>query len=206
MVEVTALDRRPPAGLATLDRQPPAGLAPLPQSPGVTITLAPPMQRWIFRGSADAARACGSTFGVDLPERACHAVAAGGKAALWLGPDEWLLLSPPGTEFDPRGLPAPHSVVNVSHRQLGIEISGAGAGALLNAHVNLDFDTNVDANVDTKAGTPTFTAGMSSRTLLGKAEIVLWRRSDEVYHMEVWRSFAVYIMGMLAEACRDGAE
>ena len=184
------------AEATTLDRQIPASLSNLPQSPGVSLSLAPPLQRWIFRGGLDAARACGAAFGVELPTHACHANSADGKAALWLGPDEWLLLCAPGFGFDPRGLVCPHSAVNISHRQIGIEISGIGASALLNSYINLDLGTHLDTNV----GTPNLGAGMSSRTVFGKVEIVLWRKSDEVYHMEVWRSFAGYVTGMLREA------
>src|SRR5689334_18439732 len=54
----------------------------------------PPASRWIFRGRAAAIAAAGEAFGVALPQEPCRAATAGERAALWLGPDEWLLLAP----------------------------------------------------------------------------------------------------------------
>jgi sarcosine oxidase subunit gamma len=43
---------------------------------------------------------------------------------------------------------------------------------------------------------------MCTRTLLGKAEIVLWRIGAAAFRLEVWRSFAPYVSAFLAEAAR----
>ena len=48
-----------------------------------------------------------------------------------------------------------------------------------------------------------FPVGMCTRTLFGKAEIVLWRKADDAFRVEVWRSFAPYVLGCLGEACRE---
>ena len=37
-----------------------------------------------------------------------------------------------------------------------------------------------------------------TRTILAKSEIVLWRRANEQFHVEVWRSFVPYLTGFLA--------
>jgi sarcosine oxidase subunit gamma len=42
-----------------------------------------------------------------------------------------------------------------------------------------------------------FPIGMCTRTLFGKAEIVLWRTGEAQFHIEVWRSFAGYVWGGL---------
>jgi sarcosine oxidase subunit gamma len=44
-----------------------------------------------------------------------------------------------------------------------------------------------------------FPVGMCTRTVLAKADIVLWRTRPDVFHLEVWRSFAGYVTGILAE-------
>jgi sarcosine oxidase, subunit gamma len=46
---------------------------------------------------------------------------------------------------------------------------------------------------------------MCTRTVLAKAEIVLWRISQDVFHVEVWRSFADYVSRFLAEVAREFA-
>ena len=167
-----------------------AGIA-LPANGRATVAAAADMRRWIFRGAADAARACGASFGVAVPDIACRAATADGRAALWLGPDEWLLLAPEGTAAPLPGALSPCSLVDISHRQTGLEIAGDGAARLLNAHVLLDLDARA------------FPPGAVARTIFAKAEIVLWRQAGDRFHLEVWRSFAPYVAGLLAEASRD---
>jgi sarcosine oxidase subunit gamma len=48
-----------------------------------------------------------------------------------------------------------------------------------------------------------FPVGMATRTLFAKTEIVLWRRESMRFHIEVWRSFAGYLHGLLGEAVRE---
>src|SRR5688572_26556746 len=50
--------------------------------------------RFIFQGGPAARAAAGRAFGVALPETACRASATGERSALWLGPEEHLLLAP----------------------------------------------------------------------------------------------------------------
>jgi sarcosine oxidase subunit gamma len=47
-----------------------------------------------------------------------------------------------------------------------------------------------------------FPVHMCTRTMLAKAEIVLWRTGAEEFRLEVWRSFAAYVSQFLAEAAR----
>jgi heterotetrameric sarcosine oxidase gamma subunit len=118
------------------------------------------------------------------------------RAALWLGPDEWLVLAPDTeTELAERATRAaggaPCSIVDVSHRAASIEIAGPRAAWCLNAFCPLDLDLSA------------FPVGMCTRTLLGKAEIVLWRLGAETFHLEVMRSFAPYVWQCLEEARRE---
>jgi sarcosine oxidase subunit gamma len=41
---------------------------------------------------------------------------------------------------------------------------------------------------------------MCNRTVLGKAEIVLWRTDPETFRIKAWRSFAAYIWRFLDDA------
>jgi sarcosine oxidase, subunit gamma len=157
----------------------------------------PRFGRFIFRGRADAAEAVGGPYGVGLPRQACRAALAGNRAALWLGPDEWLLLLPE-SEVETcaaalsRALAGlPHSLVDISHRHVGLQITGPRAAFVLNAGCPLDLDPAA------------FPVGMCTRTLLGKAEIVLWRVAAQSFRLEVWPSFAAYILGLLREAQRE---
>ena len=154
------------------------------------LLLAPcaPASRFVLRGAADVAARAGDAFGAVPSLEACRASTAGERAALWLGPDEWLLLAPRAEEDAAedalrRALDgAPHSLVRVSDRH-----------AALTARGPLDLD---DA---------AFPEGMCTRTLLGKAEIVLWRHRPASFRIEVRRSFAAYAWDFLQEAAREHA-
>jgi sarcosine oxidase subunit gamma len=41
---------------------------------------------------------------------------------------------------------------------------------------------------------------MCTRTVLAKAEIVLWRTEPNTFHLEVWRSFEAYVRQFLTAA------
>lgn len=176
-------------------------LSGIRQGPQITagdwLRTPAPASRFILQGGPAARAAAGAAFGVPLPERACRASTLAERAALWLGPDEQLLLAPAAeTDALAARLEAAlagtaHSLVDVSHRQVALELSGPQASAILNSGCPLDLDLTV------------FPIGMCTRTLLGKVEIVLWRRGSAEFHLEVWRSFFDYVSRWLLEAAAD---
>lgn len=182
----------------------PAEALALPPLVGVGTTLrrTAPLVRFVFRGDAAAAAKIGGAFGVSLPQSPLATEAAGARAALWQGPDEWLLLARP-TVDGPQAVDGlarslagelaavlgdtPHSLVDVSERNIALLLEGPSAADLLNAHVFLDLDLAA------------FPVGMVTRTLFTKAEIVLWLTGSDRFVLECWRSFAPYVEGLLAE-------
>ena len=166
--------------------------------PTLTLRLLPPETRFILQCGKAARDAAGRGFGLPMPEATCRAEAAAGRAALWLGPDERLLLAPAGleetlaAELESALDGLAHSLVDVSHRQVGIAIGGADARDRLASGCPLDLD---DA---------AFPVGTCTRTVLERAEIVLWRPSSEEYHLETARSFAGYVLAWLEEAEQGG--
>src|SRR5882672_4771707 len=91
------------------------------------LELVPPATRFMLRCRPEDMVAIGHSFGVALPN-ACRAAVAGTRAALWLGPDEWLLLAaandaPAITEQVSRSLAqASHSLVDASHRSTALTV------------------------------------------------------------------------------------
>jgi sarcosine oxidase, subunit gamma len=156
-------------------------------------TLAP-AARFILQGGPAARAAAGAAFGVSLSEDPCRANKSENRAALWLGPDEHLLLGPAGDlPILAAGLEAAltgiaHSLVDVSQRQIVLQLRGPRAGAILSSGCPLDLDPGE------------FPQGMCTRTLFGKADIVLWRTGADEFRLEVWRSFSDYVRGCLQEA------
>jgi len=161
------------------------------------LGAAMPASRFVFRGDAAARAAAGQGFGITLPEAACRAATDGTRAALWLGPDEHLLLAPDGEgaaierELSQSLAGQAHSLVDVSHRQVGFSVTGPHAEWLLESQCPLPLNPR------------DFPVGMCTRTVFGKAEIVLWRPAEQVFRLEVWRSFASYVVELLHEIDRE---
>jgi sarcosine oxidase subunit gamma len=138
--------------------------------------------------------AAGAALGLNISAVACRSASAGERTALWLGPDEQLLLAPVADgEAVARQLSnalsaLPHSLVNVSHRQIALEVSGLQAQNVLSAGCPLDLHPE------------SFPVGACTRTVLGKCDMVLWRTAAATFHVEIWRSFAAYASRFLAEA------
>jgi sarcosine oxidase subunit gamma len=156
-----------------------------------------PLARCIFRGNVAARAAAGRAFGVEFSEIACRASTDGTRAALWLGPDEQLLLAPDGSvetiaaELAQALTEHAYSLVDVSHRQVAFDVRGPYAQWLLESQCPLPLNLR------------DFPVGMCTRTLFGKAEIVLWRPAEQVFRVEVWRSFSLYVVQMLHEVAHE---
>jgi sarcosine oxidase, subunit gamma len=127
-------------------------------------------------------------FVLDVPIN--RASIAGGRLAARLGPDEWLLVAPAGDSPDFSALEGRHhSLVDVSHRYAAFAVEGDRAPLILAAGCPLDVHPDF------------FIAGSATRTLLGKAEIILWRLGEALsYRVECARSFAPYVERFLDQA------
>ncbi len=169
-----------------------------PQVPAAAWMKAlPPAVRLVLHGEVAARRAAAPVWGAAFAEQACRAVAHGSRATLWMGPDEYLLLGSASADLESQAAitgalesalgDIPHALVDISHRQFALEVSGAHAVAILSGACPLDLDLGE------------FPIGMCTRTVLAKADIVLWRIRDEAFHIEVWRSFGGYVTGLLRE-------
>ncbi|MDQ0396101.1 sarcosine oxidase subunit gamma [Labrys monachus] len=179
-----------------LRRDPLDGVPAITARSRLAIEAAPRGARLVLRGSESAAIAAGQAFGLALPLAINTAATDDVRTAFRLGPDEWLLLAPQDQEkqvYDAieAAVAEPHSLVDASHRNVGILVSGSLAADVLANGVMLDLDPAA------------FPPGMATRTLYVKAEIVLWRKGAQDFHIEVWRSFAAYMHGLLEEAARE---
>jgi sarcosine oxidase subunit gamma len=117
---------------------------------------------------------------------------------LWLGPDEWLLLTPPGREVGlveelRRSLGETTSSVNdVSGGQTVIGVGGDRARDVLAKGCTLDMHPRV------------FGPGRCAQTLVAKAAVVV-RQIDESpsFDLIVRRSFADYLARWLEDAGQE---
>jgi len=117
------------------------------------------------------------------------------KEALWLGPDEWLLVGPPGTErdvvaeLDAALAGEPHSVVDVSANRVAIELPIGLARDLLETGCGLDLHPRA------------WREGMCAQTIFAKTQVLLQHRG-EALRLFVRPSFAYYLVDRLLAAVR----
>ena len=162
--------------------------------PSATLAVLPDTAKLVFRGRPAAVDVAGRAFGFPLPREACRFSAKGDRTACWLGPDEWLLQAggeAPAALFaglDAELVGQSCSLVDVSHRSDAFALSGPKADYVLNHGCPLDLSLQA------------FPVGMCTRTIFGKAPIMLSRPASEIFHIDVWRSFAPYVWQLLDEA------
>jgi sarcosine oxidase subunit gamma len=162
--------------------------------PAAKLAVLSDAAKLLFRGRPSSIDVAGQAFGIALPMEACRFATSGNRTAYWLGPDEWLLQvvgEDSAALF--AGLAAAlaghsQSLVDVSHRSDAFALSGPQAAYILNHSCPLDLSLQ------------TFPVGMCTRTIFGKATIMLSRPASEVFHIDVWRSFAPYVWQLLDEA------
>lgn len=164
---------------------------------GVSVTPAPALARHVLHCRSTDRDLIAEATSFPLAGALLEARSAGARSTLHLGPDDWLLLGESGSQaiteaaFAAMAARAPHSLVDVSDRQGAVEIRGARCADLLSAGCPLDLHPSA------------FPPGRCTRTLLGRVEIVLWRRQAEHFHVEIGRSFSNYAWWFLEAAAAD---
>ncbi len=119
------------------------------------------------------------------------------RRALWLGPDEWLIVGPDAKqaafkEALEAGLAGTFgSIVDVSASRGVIEIRGSKARDLLVHGVAIDLDPR------------SFGPGRCAQTLIAKAQVIIERRDESAFHLYVRTSFASYVANWLLDAAAD---
>ena len=139
----------------------------------------------VLRGSGpDFLTAVAGAIGVGLPETPNRA--AGG--ALWLGPDEWLLVSGEDrTGTLEAALAGQHcAIVDVSEARAVLELSGPGATEVLASGCRLDLEP--------------LRPGSCAQTALARAHVLLEPREGGVWRLYVGRSFAAYARAWIEDA------
>ncbi|TGP23695.1 MULTISPECIES: sarcosine oxidase subunit gamma [unclassified Mesorhizobium] len=164
-------------------------------APDVKVEILPPAERISLRAPEASLAALSKALGVTLPAKPKSSAAKGGRTALWLGPDEWLVIDEAGNDplADCAKVSALHSAVGISHRNVAISVTGPAAAVTVNSGCPQDLSLEA------------FPVGAASRTILGKSEIVLLRTAADAFRVECWRSFSDYVFTLLSEAAGDAA-
>jgi sarcosine oxidase subunit gamma len=135
-----------------------------------------------------------STLGFALPTTPNTTASAGDRRALWLGPDEWLLVAPEGQvaalvqSLQESLAGAFASIVDVSANRTVLQISGPGATDLLAHGMPIDLHPRV------------FRKGQCAQTLLAKSQVIIEQPADGAGFLLYARSsFAGYLADWLLD-------
>ena len=162
--------------------------------PGFSVVAAPTAGRLVCRVALpDVINAAGFDLGGPINQTS----AVRERLAVRLGPDEWLIvvgeaeLDAVAAEISAALAGRLFTLTDISHRHTAFEVSGSAVSDVLSAGCPLDLERTAP--------------GFGTRTLLGKAEVVLIRLDDAPdgssrYRVECWRSFGRYLHAFLAEA------
>jgi sarcosine oxidase subunit gamma len=170
-----------------------------PKHAGVSLREKKLLGHLTLRGDADDAAfasAVEHATGMALPA-ALAVVSAGDQSLQWLGPDEWLLIVPSGTEFAVEqtlrtALDGQHiSIVNVSGGQTLLELSGPNVRQVLMKSTSYDVHPS------------SFPVGKAVGTHFAKSQLVIRHTGEDTWELVVRRSFADYIWLWLQDASAE---
>jgi sarcosine oxidase subunit gamma len=118
----------------------------------------------------------------------------GERRALWLAPDEWLIVGPDGMQDTFKdalriGLAGTlGSIVDVSANRTVLEVGGPKAPELLAYGISIDLDPR------------SFGSDRCAQTLLAKAQVIIEQREESAFDIYVRNSFAGYVADWLLDA------
>jgi sarcosine oxidase subunit gamma len=145
-------------------------------------------------------RKAGAVLGCVLPTAPNSVQTAAEVTVVWLGPDEWLVLTAPGAETAmaqglEQGLAdTAASIVDVSGNRVLLRLRGAGTREVLAKGCPLDLHPRV------------FKPGQCAQTVLARTSVIL-HQIDDVPTFDLYprRSFAGYLAAWLADAMAEDA-
>ena len=167
---------------------------------GVAMGERPPLSIVDLRirdAEAAALAAVEATLGFALPLDANKVAGTEATAALWLGPDEWWVVTAvedPAVAHRLAEALADHAaaVTDLSESRACIRVSGPRARDLLAKGCSLDLHPRV------------FSPGCCAQSHLAKAQVVLHQVSGApAFDLYVLRSFADYLWAWLEDAARE---
>lgn len=160
----------------------------LAQSPAATVTLLAPVARFSLRARGDVS-GLGAALGLTLPQTIGEVASSGARQVVCLGPDEWTLQ----TEVaDAKAVidacagvydSLPHSLVEVSSREVTLHLAGPQVKTLLTLGLPRDPDT--------------IAPGTARRTVFDGVTVVLWHDADGGVRMDIWASFVPHVLHLL---------
>ncbi|MEZ5847316.1 MAG: sarcosine oxidase subunit gamma family protein [Geminicoccaceae bacterium] len=172
------------AGLLAEDR-------PQDIDPAITLHAIEDLYKYTLRGGASTAATVAADLAIDPPSAILRLAGDDRQRMAQLGPDEWLIVSrepyDPGNALDGTR----HALVDISERLLAIGLQGSAARTVLAGGCPLDLHED------------RIEPGFASRTVMGKADIVLECLAGDSFILHTNRSFMEYLWLLLVELGRE---
>lgn len=170
-------------------------------SDGVTLRELPFLTQVNVRGAAEDGgfgKAIEAVAGIPLPLTPNTVTTGRNNRALWLGPDEWLIVAPDGRSADlsvrlEAALAGRHvSVVDVGASRTVLELGGSRAREVLEKGCTLDLHPRA------------FASGRCAGTIMAKIQLILEQTDDTpVYRLYVRSSYAGHMAEWLIDAMAE---
>jgi sarcosine oxidase subunit gamma len=138
-----------------------------------------------------------ASLGFPLPLAPNTTASGGDRRALWLGPDEWLVVAPDGNQERVEqalrhGLDGAFgSIVDVSANRTVLGLRGTRVRDLLAHGIAIDLDARA------------FGLDRCAQTLLAKAPVIIERRDQSAFDLYVRTSFSGYAADWLLDAAAE---
>lgn len=176
-------------------------LEALPESSGLLLAEITPPGQINLRGRAEDAAflsAAGAVLDCRLPVGPNTVHTVGALRVLWLGPDEWLVLTAPGAEAELIGalrqaLDGQHAaVVDVTGNRSLLRLAGPEARTVLAKGCSLDLHPS------------RFGPGQCAQTLIARCGVLLHQLDDRPsFDLLPRRSFSEYLWMWLSDAMAE---
>jgi sarcosine oxidase subunit gamma len=139
-----------------------------------------------------------NALGAPLPRKVGETSGGGVHTALWLGPDEWLVVSEADAEtlVDQLRTAAgdtPAQVLDLSANRTVIELTGPGARSVLEKGCPADLHPRV------------FAVGAAIVTSLARVPVLVWKVDAERFRVLPRASLAAYVAAWLLDAVQEFA-
>lgn len=147
---------------------------------------------------SDAARKIEAVLGTGLPQHCGEVSAQGAHTVLWLGPDEWLVVSATTPEALLGSLQTGAGdgraqIVDVSANRTVLEISGSAARDVLEKGCPTDLHPRA------------FADGTAITTTLARVPVLLWKIDATRFRVMPRASLARYVAAWLLDAAQEFA-
>ena len=170
----------------------------------VRVMERPFLGKFILRAHPhEAVERLRSALGLGLPFDPLTSSVSGETAFLWMGPDEWMLVTSPADAAE-RSRSAGgalsglhHQLVEVTDYYTIVEVAGPKARELLMKLTTLDLHPRA------------FKAGMVTGSVFGRANATIWQAADDAaeggpaFRLFIRWSMADYLWRLLADAGRE---